>query len=66
MEPLAIGHNLVSLVRQVIVAGHDRNTLNKDFSIFCDLDEVSRKGQTYGSYGILTDMLYGDRSGRFG
>ena len=66
MEPLTIGHHLVSLLRQVVVAGHDRNTFDKDFSIFCDLDEVSWKRQAHGTNGVLSNMLNSDRPGCLG
>ena len=66
MEPLAVGHDLGGLLRQVVVAGHHRLAAHEDLPILGCLNEVAGQGESDATDGILADVLDSDRSGRLG
>ena len=64
VEPLAVGHDLGGLLRQVVVAGHHRLAAHEDLPILGCLNEVAGQGESDATDGILADVLDSDRSGR--
>ena len=66
VEPLAVGHDLGGLLRQVVVAGHDGLAAHQDLAVLGDLDEVAGQGQADAADGVLADVLDGDRAGCLG